>query len=132
MVHERVMKNRESSVEEYVRKNKTKMIDYNFRPGEYVLVLNKTKPAKDEGRKGRASYLGPWIVVYRLRSGAYRLAELNGAVSRLKFAAFRLVPYYPRNRKVVPVTKIVDSGDLENLGDGDDDEDVVNGEDDEF
>jgi len=39
--------------------------------------MNKSKPAKEEGRKCCAGYVSPWIVVYRLRSGAYRLAELN-------------------------------------------------------
>ena len=64
---------------------------------------------------------------------ACRLAGLNGAVSRLNFAAFRLVPNYQRSRnlKVVPVTQIVDSGDLENLGE-DDDEGVENGDGEEF
>ena len=107
-------------MEDYIRKNKNRMIDYNFQPGEYVLVLNKSKPTKDKGRKGHAGYMGPWIVVYCLCSGAYRLAELNGAVSHLKFAAFCLVLYYPQSRKIIPVTKIVDASDLEQL---DDDED---------
>jgi len=90
-IHEQlVMKNQKKSVEEHIRKNKNRMIDYDFQPGEWVLVLNKSKPAKDEGREGRAGYVGPWIVVYRLRSGAYRLAKLNEAVSHLKFAACRL------------------------------------------
>ena len=57
------------------------MIDYDFHPGEWVPVLNKSNPAKDEGREGRAGYMCPWIVVYRLRNGAYQLAELSGAVS---------------------------------------------------
>jgi hypothetical protein len=56
------MRNRETSVEECVRKNKNRMIDYDFQPGEYILVLNKSKPGKDEGRKGRAGYMGPYAV----------------------------------------------------------------------
>ena len=39
--------------------------------------MNRSNPAKEEGRGCCAGYMGPWIVVYRLRSGAYRLAELN-------------------------------------------------------
>ena len=46
----RVMKNRETSVEDYIRKNKNRMIDYNFQPGEYVLVLNKSKPTNTGGK----------------------------------------------------------------------------------
>ena len=34
-------------VEEYIRKNKNRMINHDFQPGEYVLVMNKSKPAKD-------------------------------------------------------------------------------------
>jgi len=121
-VDEQVVKNRETSVEEYIKKNKNKMVDYNFQPGEFVLALNKMKPAKDEGWKGCASFMGPWLVVYHLCSRVYRLAELNGAISHLKFTAFRLILYYPQSRKVVPVTQIVDSGDLKKIGD-DSDED---------
>ena len=47
--------------------------------------MNKSKPTK-EGRKCCAGYMGPQIVVYRLRSGAYQLAELNRAVLCLKLA----------------------------------------------
>jgi hypothetical protein len=127
-IHEQVMKNPKMSVEEYIRKNKNKLIDYDFQPGEWVPVLNKSNPAKNEGREGHAGYMGPWIVVYCLRSGAYQLAELNGAVSHLKFAAFRLVPYYPRNRKVILMTQTVD---LKKLGE-DDDEGVADADDEDF
>ena len=52
-IHEQVMKNQKKTVEEHIRKNKNRMIDYDFQPGEWVLVLNKSKPAKDEGREPR-------------------------------------------------------------------------------
>jgi hypothetical protein len=52
------------------------------------------------------------VVVRRRRSGAYTLAEVNGAVSKLKFAAFRLIPYYPRSRRELQVTEFVDPGEL--------------------
>ena len=53
------------------------------------------------------------LVVHRSRNGAYRLAELDGAVSKLRFAAFRLVPYHTRSRTSVPVTRFVAEEDLQ-------------------
>jgi len=52
------------------------------------------------------------IVARRTRNGAYRLAELDGAVSKLRYAAFRLVPYLARSRTSIPVTRILDREDL--------------------
>ena len=72
-------------------------------------------------------------MVYHLCSGACRVAESNGAILCLKLVTFSLVPYYRRNHKVIPVTQIIDSGDLENLsehddeGVADDDEDFYEG-----
>jgi len=52
------------------------------------------------------------VVIRRSRNGAYRLAELDGAVSKLRYAAFRLVPYFSRSRSAIPVTRILDREDL--------------------
>ena len=68
-------------------------------------------------------YLGPMVVVKKTRNGAYRLAELDGAVSRLRFAAFRLIPYYTRSRSTISVTRLLDSEDLAALNNPDDDPD---------
>lgn len=34
------------------------------------------------------------------------LAELDGAISKLRFAAFRVIPYYPRSGERVSVTQM--------------------------
>jgi len=52
------------------------------------------------------------VVARRTRNGAYRLAELDGAVSKLRYAAFRLVPYLARSHTSIPVTRILDREDL--------------------
>ena len=58
-------------------------------------------------------YIGPMVVVKRTRGGAYRLAEVDGAVSRLRYAAFRLIPYYARSQTQLKVTEFVDKEDVD-------------------
>jgi hypothetical protein len=58
-------------------------------------------------RKTKPRFFGPMVVVRRNRGGAYILAELDGAVSKLSYAAFRVIPYHARSRATIPVTKIV-------------------------
>ena len=52
------------------------------------------------------------VVIRRTPNGAYRLAELDGTVSKLRFAAFRLVPYHARSRSSIPVTRLIDREEL--------------------
>ena len=54
----------------------------------------------------------PKVVIRRSPNGSYRLAELDGTISKLCFAAFRLVPYHTRSRTSIPVTRIVEHEDL--------------------
>ena len=44
----------------------------------------------------------------------YLLAELDGAVSRLRYATFRLIPYYSCLSSVIRITELTDTDD-ENL-----------------
>jgi hypothetical protein len=77
-------------------------------PGTLVLIrnpgaeLDKTKPR----------YYGPMVVVRCTCNGTYRLAELDGAVSKLHYAAFRLIPYHAHSPSFIPVTHVVDRDDL--------------------
>jgi hypothetical protein len=66
------------------------------------MELDKVKPR----------YCGPMLVVRCTRNGAYRLVELDGVVSRLRYAAFRLIPYFARSLSFIPVTRVVDRDDL--------------------
>ena len=52
------------------------------------------------------------------------LAELDGSVSKLRFAAFRIVPYYPRFHSSIPVTDLSGFNDqtLDELAAEDDEE----------
>ena len=49
------------------------------------------------------------IVIKRTKGGSYVLGELDGSPSKLRFAAFRLIPYRHRDIKSVPVTKFTDN-----------------------
>ena len=55
------------------------------------------------------------MVVLRQTTGrSYLLAELDGAVSRLLYAAFQLICYYSRLSSVIHITELTDMDD-ENL-----------------
>ena len=52
-----------------------------------------------------------------MKGGSYILGELNRSLSKLRFAAFRLLPYLPRDVRSVPVTRIAghDSEEIEDV-----------------
>ena len=70
-------------------------------------MLDKTKPR----------YLGPMVVIRRTQGGSYILGELDGSLSKLRYAAFRLIPYRPRDICLIPVTKLMNifQEELENI-----------------
>jgi len=49
-----------------------------------------------------------------LQGGAYTLAEINGAVSHLKYVAFCLIPYHTHSQNHLEITEFVDVNDLSN------------------
>ncbi|KJA18650.1 hypothetical protein HYPSUDRAFT_111329, partial [Hypholoma sublateritium FD-334 SS-4] len=105
-VHEQVLKARWAAVRQFEKTHASSIVDFNFQPGSLVLVRNSR--ADKDLSKHRPRYLGPMFVVRRTTGGSYILAELDGSVSRLRYAASRLLPYAPRNLKAVPVTSITD------------------------
>jgi hypothetical protein len=107
-IHDHIIASRFASVRQFVKHHAHLIRDYDFDPGTLVLVRNsgsnmdKTKPR----------YFGPMVVLRRNRNGAYRLGELDGAISKLRYAAFRLLPYHTRSQSFIPVTRIVLDDDL--------------------
>jgi hypothetical protein len=65
-------------------------------PGTLVLIRNSAIE-KELNRKHKARWLGPMVVVRRTAGGSYVCAELSGAVSKLRFAAFRVKPFISRD-----------------------------------
>ena len=99
-----------------------KMIcNHNFGPGAFILVQNSSVKT-DLGRKAKPCYLGPMVIIHHSQNGAYHLAELDGTVSNLCFATFRLVPYHSCLRSSIPVMRLVDQ---DNLARANTDEDIT-------
>ena len=107
-IHTHILKSCFASVQQFERQHEHTIHDFNFKPGALVLVRNPGT----EHDKTKPRYCGPMVVVRRTCNGSYRLAELDGAVSRLRYAAFRLVPYHARSPSFIPVTHIIDHNDL--------------------
>jgi hypothetical protein len=86
---------------DFLKKYEHTVKDYDFQPGRLVLVRNS---GDESGLKNKYKprYLGPYVVVHRNFGGAYKLAEMDGTVSELKFAAKRLIPYHLRSRIELP------------------------------
>jgi hypothetical protein len=109
--HDRLVRSRFASIKDFERRYANTIHDYDFKPGSLVLVLNKKIEAASNA-KCKPRYFGPMLVVSRSQGGSYQLAEIDGTVSRLKFAAFRLIPYYPRSTSTLEVTQLIHPTDL--------------------
>jgi hypothetical protein len=78
---------------------------HNFQPGAYVLVCN-SKVEYELSKKMKPRYLGPMVVVRCMKGGSYMLAELDGAISKLRFTTFRVIPYYLHCDERISVTEM--------------------------
>ena len=94
-IKERAIASRYSSLKQFKKENEHRISTQDFEPGSLVLVRNKK--AELIGGKTAPHYTGPMVVISRRKGGSYKLAESDGTVSKTRYAAFRLVPYYPRD-----------------------------------
>jgi len=106
-VKEQVLKARWEAVKQLEKSAKHKIHDFNFKPGSLVIVRN-SRFDKGLADKTKPRYFGPMVVIRRTKGGSYILGELDGTLSKLRFAAFRIIPYLPRDIRAIPVTKLSD------------------------
>jgi hypothetical protein len=104
-IKDQVVKARYKSIRDFEQGFHASIKSYEFEPGALVLVHN-SKVEYKLSKKTKPRYLGPMIVVRRTKGGSYMLAELDGAISKLRFAVFRVIPYYPCSEERVSVTQM--------------------------
>jgi len=110
----RVLKARKQSAAQFVKHFSLSIQDFDFEVGSLVLVCN-SRIKKELNHKTKPHFLGPMVIVHCTKGGAYILAELNGAVSRLRYAAFWVIPYLARFPDRIPVTSLLDDVELEDV-----------------
>jgi len=82
-----------------------------FSLGSLILVLNK-KIETASNIKCKPRYFSPMVVISHSQGRSYRLMEVDRSVSKLKFAAFRLIPYHPHSKTSIEVTQFLNIHDL--------------------
>lgn len=120
----RLKKARIQSAQEFEKKYQNTIKSLEFPPGSLVLVRN-TRVEKELNRKTKPRYLGPMVVIHRYPGGSYALAELDGSVSSMRTAQFRVIPYHPRYRWRYNIAHVVAEAaerltHLNNMSDPDD------------
>ncbi|KAJ2936233.1 hypothetical protein H1R20_g861, partial [Candolleomyces eurysporus] len=100
-------KARIASARQYEERFRATIKDFNFAPGTLVLVRN-SRFNSTIGSKAKPRYHGPLVVIRRTTGGSYILSELDGSISKLRYAAYRLLPYHPRNIRQIPISKITE------------------------
>jgi len=92
-IHNCILASRHASVRQFEKQYANTIRNLDFMPGSLVLVCN-TNLNMD---KMKPRYLGPMVMLRHTHNGAYRLGKLDGTISKLRYAAFRLIPYYARS-----------------------------------
>ena len=101
---EKIWKARQMSAKQFEKQFGNSIHEFSFEPGALVLVRN-SRINMELNRKTKQRYLGPYVVIRQARGGSYLLSELDGAHLRGRIAAFRVVPYFAREKITEPLTQ---------------------------
>ncbi|EMD31740.1 hypothetical protein CERSUDRAFT_100206 [Gelatoporia subvermispora B] len=90
-----VMKTCQRAIDDYMKRHARQIRDRGFEVGTWVL-MHETWLNAQQGNKGTLRQVGPYVVVWQLPSGSYKIAEIDRmhicnhvAASRLKLFYFR-------------------------------------------
>ncbi|KAG0695515.1 hypothetical protein DFH29DRAFT_1005394 [Suillus ampliporus] len=109
-IKDKVMAARYQLIHDFEECFRNSIKDYDFQPRSLVLVWN-SKVESELSQKMKPRYPGPMVVVRRTKGGSYMLSELDGSVSKLRYAAFRILPYFSRSTSKISVTSITGMDD---------------------
>ena len=110
-LHSKVYEARIKAAVRFEEEHANTIKDYNFSLGDLVLICH-TAIEKSLNCKMRPRYLGPLIVIFRNRGGAYILAELDGTLFDRPIAAFRVIPYFAHTKiDLPPLEELLDVSD---------------------
>jgi len=80
-----------------------------------LVLFHNSHIEKELNHKTNPQFLGPMVIVHWTQGGAYILAELNGAISRLRYAVFQVIPHLERLPDCIPVISLMDEAELEDV-----------------
>lgn len=100
-LRERVHESRLASVRRWAEEHKHRIVDFDFKRGDVVLLRN-SKVDGSVGGKWQERYFGPLFVLSRTRGGAYVIVDLDGTPYARPVAARRVMPYFARTRVELP------------------------------
>lgn len=100
----RVHKARLEAVDRWVETHRNRIVDFDFKRGDIVLLRN-SKLDGTIGGKFQERYFGPLFVLSRTRGGAYVIVDLDGTPYARPIAARRVMPYV--NRTNIPLPDVL-------------------------
>jgi hypothetical protein len=95
-IKDKVYQSRLAAAQKLEKRFRHMIKEFAFAKGDLVLVQNN-KIDMELDRKTKPRYLGPMVVIRKTQGGSYILAKTDRTLSKLWYAAKRLIPYNSRS-----------------------------------